>query len=74
MKLKILLQSVADLGTDFPCKPAQLVITKFIDCESKRKLLSGLQHVRNTDLHFKLIDLDSNRDILIYFTFDWKCS
>ena len=54
-------------GTDLSCKPAQLVITKFIACESKRELLSGLQHVRNTDLHFKLIDLDPNRGILILF-------
>ena len=29
-------------GTDFSCKPSQLVITKFIDCESKKELLSGL--------------------------------
>ena len=35
-------------GTDFSCKPMQLVITKCIDCESKKELLSGLQHVRNT--------------------------
>ena len=54
-------------GTDFSCKPAQLVITKFIDCESKKELLSGLQHVRNTDLHLKVIDLDPNRGILILF-------
>ena len=54
-------------GTDFPCKPAQLVITKFIDSESKKELLSGLQHVRSTDLHFKLIDLDPNRGILTLF-------
>ena len=54
-------------GTDFSCKPAQLVITKFIDCESKKELLSGLQHVRNTDLHLKLIDLDPNRGIIILF-------
>ena len=43
------------------------LITKFIDCESKEKLLSGLQHVRNTDLHLKLIDLDPNGGILILF-------
>ena len=54
-------------ATDFSCKPAQLVITKFIDCESKKELLSGLQHVRNTDLHLKVIDLDPNRGILILF-------
>ena len=42
-------------GADFSCKPVQLVITKFIDCESKKELLCGLQHVRNTDLHLKLI-------------------
>ena len=54
-------------GTDFSCKSAQLVITKFMDYESKKELLSGLQHVRNTDLHLKLIDLDSNRGILIVF-------
>ena len=54
-------------GTDFSCKPAQLVITKFIDCESKKELLSGLQHVHNTDLHLKVIDLDPNRGILILF-------
>ena len=53
-------------GTDFSCKPAQLVI---IDCESKKELLSGLQHVRNTDLHLKVIDLDPNRGILILFIF-----
>ena len=46
-------------GTDFSCKPAQLIITKFIDCVSKRELLSGLQ--------LKLIDLDPNRGILILF-------
>ena len=38
-------------GTDFSYKPAQLVITKFIDCESEKELLSELQHERNTDLH-----------------------
>ena len=54
-------------GIDFSCKPAQLVITKFIDCESKKELLSGLQHVYNTDLHLKVIDLDPNRGILILF-------
>ena len=54
-------------GTDFSCKPAQLVITKFIDCESKKELLSGLQNVRNTDLHLKLTDLDPNRGIIILF-------
>ena len=54
-------------GTDFSCKPAQLVITKFIDCESKKELLSGLQHVRNTVLHLKVIDLDPNRGILVLF-------
>ena len=56
-------------GTDFSCKPAQLVITKFIDCESKKELLSGLQHVRNTDLDFKVIDLDPNRGILVRIQF-----
>ena len=54
-------------GTDFLCKPARLVITKFIDCESKKELLSVLQYVRNTDLHLKLIDLDRNRGILTLF-------
>ena len=54
-------------GTDFSCKPAQLVITKFIDRESKKELLSGLQYVRNTDLHLNVIDLDPNRGILILF-------
>ena len=54
-------------GTDFSCKPAQLVITKFIDCESKKELLSGLQHVRNTDLHLKVIDLDPNRARKYFF-------
>ena len=54
-------------GTDFSCKPAQLAFTKFIDSESKKELLSELEHVRNTDLHFKLIDLDPNRGILISF-------
>ena len=54
-------------GTGFSCKSAKLVITKFIDCESKKELLSGLQHVRNTDLHLKVIDLDPNRGILILF-------
>ena len=52
-------------GTDFSCKPAQLVITKFMDCESKKELLSGLKHVHNTDLHLKRIDLDANRGKLI---------
>ena len=33
-------------GIDFSCKPAQLVITKFIDCESKKELLSGLQRAQ----------------------------
>ena len=28
-------------GTEFSCKPAQLVITKFIDCESKKELYLG---------------------------------
>ena len=46
----------ATKGTDFSCKPAQLVITKFIDCESKKELLSELQH-----------DLDPNRGIIILF-------
>ena len=50
-------------GTEFSCKPAQLFIPKFIDCESKKELLSGLQHVRNTDFHLKLIDLDLDRGI-----------
>ena len=54
-------------GTNFSCKPAQLVITKFIDCESKKELLSGLQNVCNIDLHLKVIDLDLNRGILILF-------
>ena len=54
-------------GTAFSYKTAQLVITKFIDCESKKELLSGLQQVRNTDLHLKLIDLDPNRGIIILF-------
>ena len=61
-------------GTDFPCKPAQLVITKFLDCESKKELLSGLQHVRSTDLHLKLVDLDPNGGIIIFFILPltWK--
>ena len=54
-------------GTDFSCKSGQRVITKFIDCESKKELLSGLQHVRNTDLHLKLTDLDPNEFIIILF-------
>ena len=45
----------------------QLVITKFKDCESNKELLSGLKHVRNTDLHLKLTDLDPNRGIIIVF-------
>ena len=53
--------------TNFSCKPAQLVITKFIDCENKKELLYGLQHVRNTNLHLKLIDLESNSGIIILF-------
>ena len=54
-------------GTDFSCKPVQLVITKCIDCENKKELLSGLQHVRSINLHLKLIDLDPNRGIIILF-------
>ena len=54
-------------GTDFSCKPAQLVITKFIDCESKKELPSGLQHVHNFCLHLKLADLDPNGGIIILF-------
>ena len=54
-------------GIDFSCKPAQLVITKFIDCESKKELPSGLQHVRNSCLHLKLTDLDPNGGIIILF-------
>ena len=54
-------------GTDFSYKPAQLVMTKFIDCASKKELLPGLQHIRNTDLHLKVIGLDPNRGILILF-------
>ena len=42
-------------------------MTKFIDRESKKELLFGLQHVHNTDLHLKLIDLDPNRGITILF-------
>ena len=57
----------ATQGTDFSCKPAQLVLTKFIDFESKKELLSALQHVRNTNLHLKLIDLDPSRGILVLF-------
>ena len=45
----------------------QLVITKFKDCESNKELLFGLKHVRNTDLHLKLTDLDPNRGIIILF-------
>ena len=45
----------------------QLVITKFKDCESNKELLSRLKHVRNTDLHLKLTDLDPNRGIIILF-------
>ena len=45
----------------------QLVITKFEDCESNKELLSGLKHVRSTDLHLKLTDLDPNRGIIIVF-------
>ena len=45
----------------------QFVITKFKDCESNKELLSGLKHVRNTDLHLKLTDLDPNRGIIILF-------
>ena len=52
-------------GTDFSRKPAQLAITKFMDCESKKELLSGLKQVHNTDLHLKRIDLDANRGKLI---------
>ena len=44
-------------GRDFLCKSAQHVITKFIDCESKNELLSGLQHVCNSDFHLELTDL-----------------
>ena len=54
-------------GTDFSCKPAELVITEFIHCENKKELLSGLQNVCNVDLHLKVIDLDPNRGILILF-------
>ena len=55
--------------TDFSCKPAQLVTTKFIDCECKKELLSGLQNVRKTDLNLKLIDLDPNRGIIFLLIF-----
>ena len=44
MKLKMLLQQI--LRELISCKPAQLVITKFIDCESKKELLSGLQRAQ----------------------------
>ena len=54
-------------GTGFWCKPAQLVITKFIDCENKKELLSGLPHVGNINFHLRLIDLDLNRGITILF-------
>ena len=53
-------------GTNFLCKPAQLVITKFIDRESKKELLSGLIQICNTDLHLKLIDLDLIEVYLFY--------
>ena len=43
------------------------VITKFVNCESDKEVLSGLQHVHNTDLHLKLIDLDPNRGIIVLF-------
>ena len=61
-------------GTDFSCKPAQLVITKFVDCGSKKELLSGLEHVYITDLHLKLIDLDGNKGIIFcsYFGTDYS--
>ena len=42
-----------------------------VQTESKKELLSELQHVRNTDLHLKLIDLDPNRGILILFILPW---
>ena len=42
-----------------------------VDSESKKELLSGLQHVRNTDLHFKFIDLDPNRGVPILFILSW---
>ena len=67
----------ATKGTNFSCRPVQHVITKFIDYESKRELLSALQHVRNTNLHLKLIDLDPNRrsyTYFIYFAFDRESS
>ena len=38
-----------------------------MDSESKKELLSGLQHVRDTDLHLKLIDLDPNKGIITFF-------
>ena len=37
------------------------------------ELLSGLQHVRNSDLHLKLIDLNPNRGIIILFIFTFDC-
>ena len=56
-------------GRDFLCKSAQHVITKFIDCESKNELLSGLQHVRNSDFHLELTDLIRSSQRYAYFTY-----
>ena len=51
-------------GTDFSCKPSQLVITKSIDCKSKRSSYLGY---KMCDLHLKLIDLDPIGGIIILF-------
>ena len=58
MKLKMLLQQTEQIFS--------VNLRNIIDSESKKELLSGLQHLRNTDLHLKLIDLDP-RGILILF-------
>ena len=64
MKLKMLLQQREQI---FRVNLHNLSLQIFIDCESKKELLYGLQHVRNTDLHLKVLDLDPNRGIIVLF-------
>ena len=48
------------------------MITKFVDCKSKKELLSGLQHIGYTNFHLKMIGLDSDRGTLFFLPYTGK--
>ena len=52
------------------CKPAQLVLTKYIDQVTKSEVVKGLDQIKFVDLDMNFTDLSTSGNIVLYLISD----